>query len=87
MLLCCRESSVWLVSRDRVICTCRQGHVGSDQDVEAHIELAARDEVRVGHVALHHVGLRAVFLCLLPPTVGLPLANLAQLGHNKYPPI
>lgn len=54
----------------------RQGHVGRDENVESHIKLAPRDQIGVGNVALHHVRLRSILLRLLPPAVGLPLADL-----------
>lgn len=76
-VMCCEPVS------DNTPETHRHGHIGGDEDVEAHVELAPRNQVRVRYVTLHHVRFRPILLGLLPPTIRLPLADLAELGHNK----
>lgn len=73
----------WYVCAEQRCSTHRHGHVGSDEDVEAHVKLAPRHQVRVGHVALYHVGFRAILFGFFPSAVRLPFTYLAELGHYE----
>lgn len=73
----------WYACSEPRCSTHRHGHVGGDENVEAHVKLAPRHQVRVGHVALYHVGFRAILFGFFPSAVRLPFAYLTELGHYE----
>ena len=61
--------------------TCKGGE-GGHQTVQAHVELFASHQVRIGDVPLHHVGLH-LDVVGFPAMLALPFTNLFQFSDEE----